>query len=69
MALSYGGFLLSLDRDYPFPALLDDPLLTQDTRRQERSLDILREISRKRQVILLSHRPFSRRAGERLIQL
>ena len=65
----YWGFLLSLDRDYPFPALLDDPLLTQDTRRQERCLDILREISRKRQVILLSHRPFSRREGERLIQL
>lgn len=65
------GFLLALGAEYPFPVLLDEPLLRLDAKKQEVSLEILREISRHRQVILLSHMPYlaKEKEGENLIKL
>lgn len=65
----YLGRLMNLGSDYPFPFLLDDPLLTLDAKRQEVVLEILREISQKRQVILLSNAPYPFREGDRQIRL
>ncbi|MGH7273618.1 MAG: hypothetical protein ACREIQ_04080, partial [Nitrospiria bacterium] len=65
----YLGFLMTLGHNHPFPLLLDDPLLTLDPQRQKIVLDILRDVSQKRQVILLSHMPYPIREGERQIRL
>ena len=65
----YLGFLMTLGHNHPFPLLLDDPLLTLDPQRQKIVLDILRDLSQKRQVILLSHMPYPIRDGERQIRL
>ncbi len=65
----YLGLVMNLGPDYPFPLLLDDPLLTLDSKRQEIALEILREISKKRQVILLSSSPYPIKEGDRQIRL
>jgi len=65
----YLGLLLNLGPDHPFLLLLDDPLVTLDSKRQEIILEILRKISQKRQVILLSCMPYSSKEGEGQIRL
>ncbi len=65
----YLGLVMNLGSDYPFPLLLDDPLLTLDSKRQEVILETLREIGKKRQVILLSNSPYPIKEGDRQIRL
>ena len=65
----YLGLVINLGPDYPFPLLLDDPLLTLDSRRQEVILETLREISKKRQVLLLSNSLYPLKEGDHQIRL
>jgi energy-coupling factor transporter ATP-binding protein EcfA2 len=65
----YLGLLLNLSPDYAFPVLLDDPLVTLDSKRQEVILEVLREISQQRQVILLSCTFYPGKEGEGQIRL
>jgi DNA repair exonuclease SbcCD ATPase subunit len=65
----YLGLVMNLGSDYPFPLLLDDPLLALDSKRQEVVLETLREIGKKRQVILLSNSVYSVKEGDRQIRL
>jgi DNA repair exonuclease SbcCD ATPase subunit len=65
----YLALLLNLSLDYQFPVLLDDPLVSLDPKRQEVVLEILRQISEKRQVVLLSCQPYPPKEGENQIRL
>jgi DNA repair exonuclease SbcCD ATPase subunit len=65
----YLGLIMNWGSGYPFPLLLDDPLLTLDSNRQEIILETLREIGKERQVILLSTAPYSTKEGDRQIRL
>lgn len=65
----YLGLLMNLGPDYNFPVLLDDPFLTLDQKRQEMILEVLREIGKSRQVILLSYVPYPPKNGDRQIRL
>ncbi len=71
--LAYLIYHLSLTqtiaRTFPHPLFLDNPLTVLDTRRQLAILDILREMSQNRQVLLLSSITIPAQAGDHRIQL
>lgn len=53
----------------PFPLVLDDPLVNLDPKHQEIALELLRGVSKKRQVLLLSFSPFASLNGDHRVQL
>lgn len=65
----YCAFIQRLGSRLPFPILLDDPFLTLDPRRQETAVEVFREISRQRQVLLFSNHPYAVKNGETCIRL
>lgn len=52
-----------------FPLVLDDPLVNLDPKHQEIALELLRGVSKKRQVVLLSFSPFPAKNGDHRVQL
>lgn len=53
----------------PFPLVLDDPLINLDPKHQEVALELLRGISKKRQVLLFTFSPFAPINGDHRFQL
>lgn len=58
-----------LSKSHVFPLVLDNPLAVLDPAHQQMMLDILREITQNKQVILLSSADHSGRPGDHLIHL
>jgi energy-coupling factor transporter ATP-binding protein EcfA2 len=58
-----------LSKSHVFPLVLDNPLVVLDPAHQQMMLDILREITQNKQVILLSSADIPARPGDHLIHL
>ncbi len=65
----YLGWIRNLAGQYPFPLFLDEPILSLDPQRQRMAIDLIRDIGRNRQVILISHQSYPVQEGENLIRL